>query len=137
MKAFPEDHLDVLFIGGDADLAEIYRMKLELDGYLVRIVHRDEEWPASPWRPDIAYLDVQDGQGIGVRGHRRLRSDPVLQDVPAVILSTLRPHELSKRGFVLGPMDYLVTVSESFHAGSTIDRLTRALLPAAVVAKPN
>lgn len=137
MNVFPEDHLDVLFIGGDADLAEIYRMKLELDGYLVRIVHREDEWPAPPWRPDIAYLDVQDGQGIGVRGHRRLRSDPVLRDVPAVILSTLRPHELSKRGFVLGPMDYLVTVTEAFHAGSVIDRLASARPLAPVVAEPN
>jgi len=132
MNLLTEDHLDVLFVSEDADLAEMYRMKLELDGYLVRTVRQDEDWPVEGWRPDIAYLDVDDGQGMGVRGHRRLRADSTMYDVPAVILSRLGPGELAERGFLPGPQDYLVAISEPFQLTPAIDRLSQGLaIPAA------
>jgi DNA-binding response OmpR family regulator len=126
MKAYSEDHLDVLFVSDDADLAEVYRMKLELDGYLVRIVRRDDDWPQASWHPDIVYLDVQDGDPAGIRGEQRLRAHPALRDLPAVLLSTLRSHQLRERGFQLGPMDYVVTVSlpaQLSQAASTLPRV--------------
>jgi DNA-binding response OmpR family regulator len=122
-----DDRLDVLFVCEDADLAEMYRMKLELDGYLVRTVRRDEDWPQGSWRPDIAYLDVDTGEGIGVRGLARLRSEAATHDVPAVILSRLSAPQLAERGFVPGPQDYLVTISEPFQLTPAIDRLSQGL----------
>jgi DNA-binding response OmpR family regulator len=132
VNPLPDDRLDVLFVCEDADLAEMYRMKLELDGYLVRTVRRDEDWPPASWRPDIAYLDVGAGEGIGVRGLQRLRSDDSTHDVPAVILSRLSGPQLAERGFVPGSQDYLVTISEPFQLTPAIDRLSQGLaVPAA------
>src|SRR5205809_763412 len=38
-----EEPVEILFVAGDPDLAELYRMKLELDGYRVTIVSSVEE----------------------------------------------------------------------------------------------
>lgn len=117
-----EEHLDVLFAGDDEDLAEVYRMKLELDGYVVRIVERDEDWPSPPWRPDIAYLDVPEAGSLGARAHARLRSDPLTSGTPAIILSSLRSSELARAGVTLGQLDYLVAVIPSVRRGSPGER---------------
>ncbi|HYM51421.1 MAG TPA: hypothetical protein VET65_12740 [Candidatus Limnocylindrales bacterium] len=121
MNALPEDSLDVLYVGDDPDLAEIYRMKLELDGYLVRSVTREDEWPPGSWQPDIAYFDVQEGKGIGVRGHHRLRQSPDGPAIPAIVLSRLPVDQLAEQGMRLGPLDYLVIVSTTLASMRTVD----------------
>jgi DNA-binding response OmpR family regulator len=131
MNPLSDDRLDVLFVSDDADLAEMYRMKLELDGYLVRTVRRDEDWPQGGWRPDIAYLDVDGGDGLGIRSHGRLRADATMHDVPAVILSRVGAAELARRGFLPGSQDYLVTISEPLQLTAVVDRLGQGLIPAA------
>ena len=57
-----EDPVDVLFVAGDPDLAELYRMKLELDGYYVTVVTSIEAAieAASRQPADIIYLDLGD-----------------------------------------------------------------------------
>jgi DNA-binding response OmpR family regulator len=127
MNPLADDPLDVLFASEDAELAEMYRMKLELDGYLVRGMARDEEWPPAGWRPDIAYFEVGDGEDFGARTHRRLRSDATTYDVPAIVLSRLSLRELDQRGFALGPQDYLVKLGEPFHLNPSVERLSSGL----------
>src|SRR5689334_5521622 len=135
MNQVPDERLDVLFISEDSDLAEMYRLKLELDGYLVRTVRRDEEWPPAGWRPDIAYLDVDGGEGLGLRGYSRLRSDAAMGDVPVVILARVGAFDLARRGFILGAQDYLVTVNEPYQLSPTLEHLSDGLeaIPAAAL----
>src|SRR3989454_10866701 len=102
-----EDAGDILLIGGDSDAAEMYRMKLVLDGYRVITiadvaVHRDG------WRPDLVLIDLAAGGGAPLRDLQRLRADPVLAGVPALLLSTRSEEELRRRGVTLGPMDYVL-----------------------------
>jgi DNA-binding response OmpR family regulator len=108
-----DDSAEVLLIAGDSDVAEMYRMKLELDGYRVITIGNVGDPTAHPagWRPDIVLIDLGVGGGAQLRDLERLRADPLLAKVPALLLSTRSEEELKTRGFALGPTDYLLRSS--------------------------
>ena len=110
MAELGEDSGDILLIGGDSDAAEMYRMKLVLDGYRV-IAVADVGAVAGRrdgWRPDLVLIDLGAGGGTPLRDLQHLRADPVLAGVPALLLSTRSEEELRRRGVTLGPMDYVL-----------------------------
>jgi DNA-binding response OmpR family regulator len=108
-----DDSAEVLLIAGDSDVAEMYRMKLELDGYRVITIGNVGDPTAHPagWRPDIVLIDLGVGGGPQPLDLQRLRADPLLAKVPALLLSTRSEEELKTRGFALGPTDYLLRSS--------------------------
>src|SRR5437763_12665275 len=54
--------VDILFIADDPDLAEMYRLKLELDGYWVRVVQPEAAVAeALRHRPELVFLDLPAG----------------------------------------------------------------------------
>ena len=109
MEASTEEIVTVLFLANDLDVAEWYRLKLELDGYQVRIVPRTIE-PIDLHEyvaPDLLVLDVKPVQWDAV-AFNQVRSQPCLKDVPAILLSGQRPDKLSAAGFTLAPIDYIV-----------------------------
>ena len=62
--------LDVLYVADNVALAEMYRLKLELDGYWVRVVDLDSAVAeVRARRPDIVFLELPAG-----RPHRRSSS---------------------------------------------------------------
>jgi len=105
-----EDSSEVLLVAGDSDVAEMYRMKLELDGYRVITIADvgDSTAHAAGWRPDMVLLDVGAGSGAQLLDLQRLRADPLLSDVPVLLVSSRSEEELRQRGFTLGPTDYLL-----------------------------
>ena len=105
-----DDSAEVLLIAGDTDVAEMYRMKLVLDGYRVITIANvgDPTAHAAGWRPDIVLLDLGVGDGAQLHDLQRLRADPLLAKVPALLLSTRSEEELQLRGVSLGPTDYLL-----------------------------
>jgi len=106
-----EDGGDILLIGGDSDAAEMYRMKLVLDGYRVITVADIGDTAAYRygWRPDLVLIDLgAGGGGTPLSDLQRLRADPVLAGVPALLLSTCSEEQLRQRGVALGPMDYVL-----------------------------
>src|SRR5712691_8207528 len=82
--------VDVLLIASDGSLAEMYRMKLEMDGYRVTTVRDLHGWklPRGGWRPDIVMVDVSLGDTARLQDVQGFRSDHFSQDVPLLILST-------------------------------------------------
>jgi DNA-binding response OmpR family regulator len=110
MVELGEDSGDILLIGGDSDAAEMYRMKLVLDGYRVIAVADIGDAAARPrgWKPDIVLIDLGAGGGAQLLDFKRLREDPNLANVPALLLSTRSEEELRKRGVALGPLDYVL-----------------------------
>ncbi|HYM95772.1 MAG TPA: hypothetical protein VET26_00590 [Candidatus Sulfotelmatobacter sp.] len=106
----------VLFVAEDelSDLAELYRLKLGLDGYRVTTLAA-RELTAQQVReldPDFVILEVRRlSPRIGsawarVRWARGAKSTPIL------ILSPKRPEELSVVGIQLEPCDHLVNWSQ-------------------------
>jgi len=110
MANLGEDTGGILLVGGDSDAAEMYRMKLVLDGYRVITVADIGDTAArrDGWRPDLVLIDLGAGVGAQLRDLQRLRVDPVLAGVPALLLSTRSEEELRQRGITLGPLDYVL-----------------------------
>jgi CheY-like chemotaxis protein len=100
----------VLFIEDDPTVAQMYKLKLELDGYHVTMAKDGEEGlrSATEEPPDIIFLDIRlpkmDGFAVleGLRGNERTKH------IPVVILSNYGERELVERGLKLGALEYLI-----------------------------
>ena len=108
MDPAPDDEglVDVLFVGGDTDLADMYRLKLELDGYRVRIVTTLRNWSGTT--PDLVFLDLEEPDGAGLGELACLRADRRLSRVPAILLMGELADALEARGLQLTPQEYLL-----------------------------
>jgi len=104
--------LDVLLVTGDDSLAEMYRMKLEMDGYRVTTVRDLADWtpPAGGRRPDIVVVDLSTGNARRLLDVQDFRSDRFLSDVPLLILSTQSEGEL-RQHLPLRATDYVLRLS--------------------------
>ena len=105
-----EEEVSVLFIEDDAAVAEMYRLKLELDGYTVTIAPDGEQGLklARETPPDIVFLDIRLPRMDGFAVLEALRADAALGRIPVIILSNYGEAELVERGLKLGALDYLI-----------------------------
>jgi DNA-binding response OmpR family regulator len=100
----------VLFVEDDSSVAQMYKLKLELDGYLVDVASDGETAVemASGELPDIIFLDIRlprlDGFGV----LQALRANPTTKDVRVVILSNYSQRELGNRVANLDVLDFLM-----------------------------
>jgi DNA-binding response OmpR family regulator len=106
----PDEEVHVLFIEDDPAVAEMYKLKLELDGYTVVVAKDGEEGlelaDASP--PDIIFLDTRLPKMDGFAVLERLRSAERTAEIPVIILSNYGERELVDRGLKLGALEYLI-----------------------------
>ena len=91
-------------------MAQMYRLKLELDGYSVEIAGDGMVAleKARSMRPDIIFLDIRLPKLDGLSVLERLRADPDTLHTPVVILSNWNEKELVERGIKLGALDHLI-----------------------------
>jgi DNA-binding response OmpR family regulator len=104
------DDVRVLFVEDDEAIAQMYKLKLELDGYHVDLA-RDGEVALQMARsslPDIIFLDIRLPKLDGLDVLEALRADPKTQRLPVVILSSHTEKELVDRGAKLGALDHLI-----------------------------
>lgn len=100
----------VLFVEDDRSVAQMYRLKLELDGYLVDVATDGEMAVEMAKRdlPDIIFLDIRlpklDGFGV----LEALRANPKTKKTRVVILSNYNRREMADRVARLGVLDHLV-----------------------------
>jgi CheY-like chemotaxis protein len=107
--ASPDD-VRVLFVEDDPSVAQMYRLKLELDGYLVDVAGDGlaalEKARAS--HPDIIFLDIRLPKLDGLSVLETLHNDASTSGIPVVILSNWNERELVERGASLGALDHLI-----------------------------
>jgi len=106
----PDEEVKVLFIEDDPAVAEMYKLKLELDGYTVTVARDGEEGlqMAGSSPPDIIFLDTRLPKMDGFAVLERLRSAERTKDIPVIILSNYGERELVDRGLKLGALEYLI-----------------------------
>src|SRR5205807_10094715 len=103
----------------------MYRLKLELDGYLVEIATDGEEavTRATSDPPDIVFLDIRLPKLDGLGVLEALRRDERTRQVPVVILSNYSERELIDRGLKLGALEYLIkTQTTPAHLSSSLEK---------------
>jgi CheY-like chemotaxis protein len=104
------DEVRVLFVEDDASVAQMYRLKLELDGYAVDIAGDGLSAleKARSSHPDIIFLDIRLPKMDGLAVLEELRGDAATRDIPVVILSNWNEKELVERGIRLGALDHMI-----------------------------
>ena len=122
-----EDDVKVLLIEDDEAAAEMYRLRLVADGYLV-VVARDGEQGlemAAAESPDFIYLDLRLPKIDGFEVLERLRGDRKTASIPVIILSNFGEPELRERGLKLGALEFLVKADTTpSHLSDTVSRMT-------------
>jgi DNA-binding response OmpR family regulator len=104
------DDIRVLFVEDDPTVAQMYRLKLELDGYQVIMAKDGEEGLrlAREVDPDIVFLDIRLPKVDGFTVLEGLRATDRTRNVPVVILSNYGEQDLVDRGLRLGALEYLI-----------------------------
>jgi PleD family two-component response regulator len=83
----PDEDLEAVYIGEDESLAELYKLRLELDGYRVTVVTTPAEAIAARRRvPDIVFVDVGATDQSALEAIGNLRLHRRLDHVPTVLL---------------------------------------------------
>jgi len=107
--------IDVLLIEDDQETREMYKTKLELDGYRVHVAGDGDEGfvQAQELHPDIIFLDIRLPKKDGFEVLEALRHEDTTADIPVIILSNFGEQELVDRGLKLGAMEFLVKAQTS------------------------
>jgi CheY-like chemotaxis protein len=105
-----DENVHVLFVEDDPTVAEMYKLRLELDGYQVAVASDGEEAirMATARVPDLIFLDIRLPKLDGLAVLEQLRMEERTKQVPVVILSNYSERELVERGLKLGALEYLV-----------------------------
>lgn len=125
MAASPltEEPISVLFIEDDPSLAEMYRIKLELDGYQVSVVDAGEisSAEAPSVHPELIFVDIRAPHWERAEILKKLRHNRALKKVPVVILSEYSQQQLNDAGVRLLPREYLVLNFRTTSPASLVD----------------
>ena len=100
----------MLFVEDDPTVAQMYKLKLELDGYQVTMAKDGEEGLklASQLKPDLIFLDIRLPKMDGLVFLEQLRAVERTRNIPVVIVSNYSEQELVNRGLQLGALEYLI-----------------------------
>src|SRR6266568_2445891 len=110
MDQADSDEVRVLLVEDDAALAQMYRVKLERDGYTVQVAGDGEEALSllDSGLPDLIFLDVRLPRMDGLTFLERVRGLDRTKNIPVVIVSNYSEEELVSRGIQLGALEYLI-----------------------------
>ncbi|OGY23856.1 MAG: hypothetical protein A2126_00560 [Candidatus Woykebacteria bacterium GWB1_45_5] len=110
MEGVKEEKIRVLLIEDEKEVAELYRLKLSLDGYDVSIAESGQEGLNKAFKegPELIFLDIKMPEMDGFEVLKRLRSTPKTKDIPIVILSNFDEQDLIEKGLSLGANEYLI-----------------------------
>jgi CheY-like chemotaxis protein len=125
-----EDLVEAIYVGGDGALADLYRLKLEMDGYRVALASTETEALAHARKrlPDLVFIDLGPADKPLLQTHRTLREDRALKDIPAILLWRGGIDTPTIESLGLGANDFLVKANGSY-AGYTWPDVASGRLP--------
>lgn len=123
----PDEQLEAVYIGNDESLAELYKLRLELDGYQVTVVTTPADALAACRRqtPDIVFVDVGATDQSVLEAIGNLRRHQQLKDVPIVLLWGGAADPPVIDGLQLGVSNFLVKAITNPMGGPWPDSLDR------------
>src|SRR3972149_1082185 len=104
------DKLTVLLSEDEKEVAQLYRLKLTLDGYSVEVAEDGESGlkKALEIKPELIFLDIKMPGMDGFEVLKHLRESEVTKKTPIVILSNFDEQEMIEKGLTLGANEDLI-----------------------------
>jgi CheY-like chemotaxis protein len=130
MSSRADETIRVLLIEDDAEFAEMYRLRLEADEYVVEWARDGAEGLAlaQTWGPDLIFLDIRMPKMDGLQLLERLRTEDDTRDLPVVVLSNYSDDGLRREGERLGILEWRSKVDTTPRGMSSwIERWSGAL----------
>ncbi|MFA7385406.1 MAG: response regulator [Candidatus Paceibacterota bacterium] len=102
--------MKILLVEDEEILIKVLQEKLEKEGFTVDLATNGEVvlFLAKKFRPDLILLDIVLPKKNGLEVLRDLKEDPVLKNIPVIILSNLGEDEKIKKALSMGAVDYMV-----------------------------
>lgn len=102
--------LKILLVEDDEGVADMYKLKLEMEGYQVSIAPDGEDGlrQAREAKPHMIFLDIRLPRMDGMSVLEHLRADDQTRHIPVVILSNYGEPPLIEKGLRLGAQEYLL-----------------------------
>jgi DNA-binding response OmpR family regulator len=115
----------VLVVEDDSSIAELLKIVLERQGFIVKIAGNCETATKAleDAAPDLVLLDLMLPDGHGLDLLRWLRDD-LGSALPVVVLTAFRQEEKALRAFELGAADF---ISKPFRPRELVARIQRVL----------
>jgi len=106
----PDHERTVLLVEDDVAIARMYKLQLELDGYLVLIAADGETGLsiAERFKPDLIVLDIGLPGMNGLALLDAIRANDRLHEIPILILTNLDDPDIEKRSIALGARRFLL-----------------------------
>ena len=110
MARSQEEKIRVLLIEDEKEVAELYKLKLTLDGYEVGTATSGQEGlnKAFKEQPELIFLDIKMPGMDGFEVLKKLRGSTKTKETPVVILSNFDEQDLIEKGLSLGANEYLI-----------------------------
>lgn len=110
--SFQPNTTKVLIVEDDLDLANVYSMKFEKEGYAVQVAQDGDEGLTTikEWHPDIILLDIMLPKKDGFEILTAIKADPETKNIPVIMWTNLSDTEEARKAKELGADDYLVKV---------------------------
>jgi len=110
MTQTKEEKIKILLIEDEKEVAELYKLKLTLDGYEVITAENGQEGldKANSYRPELIFLDIKMPEMDGFEVLKKLRATARTKDIPVVVLSNFDEQDLIEKGLTLGANEYLI-----------------------------
>ena len=104
------DKKTILIVEDDVFLADLYKTKMELEGFKVYAAYDGEKGleMAKKNNPSIILLDLILPKLTGFQVLEKIRSDSKIKDIPIIILTNLSQKSDVDKGIKMGANDYLI-----------------------------
>lgn len=110
MNTLPEEKIRVLLIEDEKEVAQLYKLKLTLDGYEVIVADSGQAGLDEAFKrePDLIFLDIKMPEMDGFEVLKKLRKSPKTESIPVIILSNFDEEDLIEKGLTLGANEYMI-----------------------------
>jgi two-component system alkaline phosphatase synthesis response regulator PhoP len=117
----------IAIIEDDASIVEMYKTKLEHDGFEVQVANDGLVGLEliKSFRPDLVLLDILMPNMSGIEMIEKLRAFPEGKDVKVIVMTNLEDEETTSRMYRTGPVQYIVKASMT--PTQVVDEIRRAL----------
>ena len=120
-------HSTILIVDDEPSGRDLLKRLLSVEGYQLALASSGPEalTKAAELTPDLILLDVMMPDMDGFEVCRRLRSDPLLAEVPIIIVTALDDNEARLQGLRIGADDFVTKPFDQIELQARVRTITR------------